>query len=216
MVDPGLLAQRLRWTRLEQGVTLQQLSERCGRAVSYLSQLEHGVKSNPTKQTVESLAKALGVRPAFLFGEADVQVGCPAPSASAVGQAFRRHFDSLPASERQRLTYAEPVSRFAAVVDFLVERFPEHFTDIELAYQLHISLETFVDLRSLRGEVSSMILLEELARVSGVPLSFFTQGVMEAPPVDTAALGAYASALTLALRRGLTPEQLEALILQVG
>ncbi|HYG57116.1 MAG TPA: hypothetical protein VD902_03510, partial [Symbiobacteriaceae bacterium] len=105
-----------------------------------------------------------------------------------------------------------PVARFAYVVRFLLSTYPENFTPVELAYQLHISLGMLQDLLHERAEVASMLLLEELARISGVPLSFLTQGSMEAVPADPAALSTYASALMLALQRGISPERLEALI----
>ncbi|HYF94956.1 MAG TPA: helix-turn-helix transcriptional regulator [Symbiobacteriaceae bacterium] len=217
MVDSGLLAQRIRWARKEQGITLQQLSERSGRAVSYLSQLEHGVKDNPTRQTVESLAQSLGVRAAFLFGAVSAPGREPAssgPSTATVSREFRRHWSALPARRRDELAAADPAGRFAELVTFLVRRFPESFTSIELAFQLNISYAYFREIIDIGAEVSHYI-AQQLARVSGVPLRFITHGYFdeaEAPvPAPDALL--YVEAIRLALEHRLTPDDLKRLIL---
>lgn len=217
MVDNGLLAQRIRWARKEQGITLQQLSERSGRAVSYLSQLEHGVKDNPTRQTVESLAQSLGVRPAFLFGEVsapDRGPGLPSPSTAAVGREFRRHVSDLPAARRSELAAAEPSARFTELVSFLVSRYPETFTHIELAFQLNISYAYYREILELGAEVSHYI-AEQLARVSGVAIRYITHGSFEEPaaPMPAAEALHYVEAIRLALEHRLSPDDLKQLIL---
>ncbi|HWI63896.1 MAG TPA: helix-turn-helix transcriptional regulator [Symbiobacteriaceae bacterium] len=218
MVDSGLLAQRLRWARKEQSVTLQQLSERSGRAVSYLSQLEHGVKDNPTRQTVELLAHALGVRPAFLFGEVsgpahgDRSQAGSAPAA--ILQAFRRYVADLSVQRRRELEAAEPAARFAEIVSFLVWHHPESFTHIELAFQLGISYAYYREIIDNGAEVSHYI-AEQLARVSGVPVCYLTHGTFAEPAEPALAADAlrYVEAIRLALEHRFTPEDLERLIL---
>jgi transcriptional regulator with XRE-family HTH domain len=222
-MDTGLLAQRLRWARREQSITLHQLSERCGRAVSYLSQLETGTKINPTKQTVEVLAESLNVRPAFLFGEASSSTtgGWAAAESAvapgAVGWRFRRHFESLPPGQRNHLaTYAVPAERFATVVSFLLAEFPENFTAIELAYRLGMSVGHFRDIMDGQTEVSH-IFMEQLSRLAGVPITFFTHGTLDRPDPPDENLSAeavrYVAAIRLALERNLSPERLAELIL---
>lgn len=218
----GDLGQRLRWARQQQGVTLQQLSERTDRAVSYLCQLEKGVKTNPTKQTVEVLASALGVRPAFLFGE----VPGPVPDdnsaivwnreAAVIGDRFRRHMLSLPPARQEEITFRLiPTQRFTLVARFLLEHFAENFTTIELAYQLGMSLGQFRHITEHEAE-ASFIFIEQLSRLSGVPISFFTHGTLESAPEPTVQLRGdalqYLEAIRLALAGNLSPERLEAVI----
>jgi transcriptional regulator with XRE-family HTH domain len=220
MVDNGLLAQRLKWARREQGVTLQQLSERCSRAVSYLSQLEHGVKDNPTRQTVEALAMALGVRPAFLFGEVSGPVSDRAPAAqpgsglTGMARQFRAYVAGLPAGERAELEQGEPARRFQALARFLLERFPDSFTAVELAFQLGISFAYYREIMEYNAEVS-LYIAEQMARISGVPVPFLTHGSFEAAPAPALNADAlrYLEAIRLALEHNLTPEQLEQMIL---
>jgi transcriptional regulator with XRE-family HTH domain len=217
MVDNGLLAQRLKWARREQGVTLQQLSERCSRAVSYLSQLEHGVEDNPTRQTVEALAMALGVRPAFLFGEVSGPVSDRAPGsgvAAVMARQFQAYVAGLPAGERAELEQGEPARRFQALARFLVERFPDSFTAVELAFQLGISYAYYREIMEYNAEVS-LYIAEQMARISGVPVRFLTHGSFEAAPAPALNADAlrYLEAIRLALEHNLTPEQLEQMIL---
>lgn len=211
-------ARRLRWARQEQEITLQQLSSRSGRAVSYLCQLEKGVKDNPTRQTVEALADALGVRPAFLFGEVpSPRDGEQAVSnlAATLGQRFRTYFAGLSETTRQELTYGTPERRFAVVLTFLVDYFPQNFTVVELAWQLGMSLGQFHDIRERGAEVSH-IYMQQLTRISGVPLSFFTHGSLNGEPLTVSATPAeilrYMEAIRLAHERQVSPEKLAALI----
>lgn len=218
------LAARLRWARTEQAITLHQLSERCGRAVSYLSQLEHGVRGNPTKETIDSLAQALGVRPAFLFGEV------PRPpfddrsdlvvkgQAWSVGARFRSFWDGLSESQRDRYRWDEPGRRFGLVVEYLLTEMKAHFNRVELAWQLGMSLRQFDDI--LAGTVDiSMIYLEQLGRITGVPIRFLTVGAMEGEAPGSTAdqdealrMTAYVRPFLMAKRKGISPEQLEAII----
>jgi transcriptional regulator with XRE-family HTH domain len=216
----GSLGSRLRWARSQQGITFQQLSERCDRAISYLCQLEKGNKENPTWQTVEALAAALGVRPAFLFGEVTGPRAGPiqaSPESDRLGSHFRRHYATLPEAQRLDLVYGLPEQRFSAVALFLLEHFPDQFTPVELAYQLGMELRQFRHITELSGEVSH-IYLEQLARVSGVPVSFFTHGAMDLDPAGPAVGNAveYLRVIQLAQARRVSPEQLEALILAYG
>jgi transcriptional regulator with XRE-family HTH domain len=225
MRDDGLMGQRIRWARQQQGITLQLLSERSHKAVSYLSQLETGVKRNPTMQTVEALASALYVRPAFLLGEVpgplldrSDSLRSPAESAhpgdSKPGQAFALHWEGLADAERFELSLADPVQRFTLVIGFLLERFAENFTPIELAWQLGMSAGQFQAILTEGQEVSHTF-MAQLANLTGIPLCFFTQGRFQvaapAPALQAEALH-YLEAIRLAMASNLSPQRLEALI----
>lgn len=209
------LAQRLRWARQEQGITLQQLSERTGRAVSYLSQLENGARLNPTKQTVEAVAGGLGVSPSFLFGEsprppfneqANLLVSARAFTLSL---RFRRHWEALPGPTRWEIALDGPRRRFCLVVEFLLQTEPGGFSPVELAWQLGMSLGQY---RAIMAEEEvSLPFLEQMALISGVPMRFLTHGEMAelpAPPAP-AEISRYFEALRLAVERALPPERLE-------
>lgn len=226
MRDDGLMGQRLRWARQQQGITLQLLSERSHKAVSYLSQLETGTKRNPTMQTVEALASALHVRPAFLLGEVpgpllarSHTVRSHASSshshASAPGQAFALYWEGLAQDRRFELSLADPVERFTLVLRFLLERFAENFTPIELAWQLGMSAGQFQAILTEGQEVSHTF-MEQLAGLTGIPLCFFTHGqfqVAASPALDLRADALqYLEAIRLAMASNLSPERLEALI----
>lgn len=68
--------QRVRQLRQSQGLTQEDLAERCGLFRTYMSRIETGV-ANPTLTMVHALATSLGVPIAALFAS---DVVAPAPS----------------------------------------------------------------------------------------------------------------------------------------
>jgi transcriptional regulator with XRE-family HTH domain len=218
------LAARLRWARTEQAVTLHQLSDRSGRAVSYLSQLEHGVRENPTKETIDSLARALGVRPAFLFGEVprppfdEREELAVRSQAFSVRPRFLEYWNRLPEPERTHYQWAEPAARFCLIVRFLLYEMAGHFNRLELAWQLGMSLAQFDDVMEGRGELSTTF-MEQLSFITGVPVHFLTMGTIDEegrrPGLDREEafrLTAYMRVFLNARTKGITPQQLEAMI----
>jgi transcriptional regulator with XRE-family HTH domain len=62
------VAENLRTTRLRQKLSQEQVAERCCLSISYVSMLERGMRVPPL-DTLETLAKALGVHPVELLRE---------------------------------------------------------------------------------------------------------------------------------------------------
>ncbi|HEY3364541.1 MAG TPA: cupin domain-containing protein [Symbiobacteriaceae bacterium] len=60
------LGPRIRQTRTQKAITLQELSERSGLSKGFICQLEND-KASPSLQALEKLAQALGVSIAYLF-----------------------------------------------------------------------------------------------------------------------------------------------------
>jgi transcriptional regulator with XRE-family HTH domain len=83
------LAQILRRLRREQGLSLRQVQEQTGNAVSnvYLSQLETGKRRDPNPRVLVALASVYGVPSRLLFEKAGYVAG---PGASAVEVAFQQ------------------------------------------------------------------------------------------------------------------------------
>lgn len=52
----------LRRIRRAKDVTIQELSKATGVSVATISEMERGIRQNPTVNTIEKLAKALGVK----------------------------------------------------------------------------------------------------------------------------------------------------------
>lgn len=61
-----LLGARIRQTRTQKGITLQELADRTGLSKGFLCQLENE-KANPSLQALEKLAIGLGIPIAYLF-----------------------------------------------------------------------------------------------------------------------------------------------------
>lgn len=58
---------KLKEIRIQKGLTIRELANKSNLAYSYISELENLNKSNPSKETMDKLAKALGVTVAELF-----------------------------------------------------------------------------------------------------------------------------------------------------
>ena len=60
------IGRRLRELRIRRGLVIEDIARKTGLSRPYISQVETG-KASPSLQTVEKLAQALGVPPAYLF-----------------------------------------------------------------------------------------------------------------------------------------------------
>lgn len=61
-----IFAENVRTKRVEKQLTQEELGEKAGISTSYVSMLERGQRSPPL-ETVEGVAKALGVKPVSLL-----------------------------------------------------------------------------------------------------------------------------------------------------
>lgn len=214
------MGDRLAWARNQQGLILQQVSERSGLAIGYISQLEKGAKVNPTIDALHRLAKALGVPLSFILGEVQASPYDDAGSmlingqAFTVGRRFARYFESLTRAERDRLQLDTVEQRFASVVNFLCENFTETFTRPVVAYQLGLSVRGLNDILERNCEVGPMV-LSQMSSITGIPLHFFATGQLEAPAninVTPGQVIQYMSAISVAAEMNLTPDQLTTMI----
>jgi transcriptional regulator with XRE-family HTH domain len=65
------LGQRIRQARLQRGVTGAQLAEYIGVSANYISELERGIKKNPSMQVIAGMAEVLHVPVDYFFGVTD-------------------------------------------------------------------------------------------------------------------------------------------------
>ncbi|HEY3364382.1 MAG TPA: helix-turn-helix transcriptional regulator [Symbiobacteriaceae bacterium] len=215
------MGERLAWARNQQGFILQQVSEKSGLAIGYISQLEKGAKVNPTIDALNRLAKALGVSLAFILGEVqappydDVGSMLIGGQAWTVGQRFARHIDGMAKVEKDKLQLETVEQRFARVVDFLCENFPSTFTRTVVAFQLGLSVRALNDILERNCEVGPMV-LTQMVSITGIPMHFFATGQLEAPDnaekVSPAQVIQYMASLSLAAEHHLSPEQLASII----
>lgn len=66
---------RLHLSRRDLKMNQKELAAQAGVRAGYISELETGSADNPTLKVIESLAKALGVRPEYLAGWTDDPLG---------------------------------------------------------------------------------------------------------------------------------------------
>ena len=215
----GSMGERLAWARNQQGLILQQVRDRSGLAIGYISQLEKGAKVNPTIDALHRLAKALRVSVAFILGEVkappydDRSAMLISGQAWTIGQKFGRFYEAMPKGEREQLQFESVEQRFARVIEFLCDQFPEIFTRTVVAYQLGLSVRTLNDILERDCGVGPMV-LDQMVSITGIPMNFFVKGQLETKQVDIspAQLLQYAEAIGLAAETAITPEQLLSLI----
>lgn len=215
------MGERLAWARNQQGLILQQVSERSGLAIGYISQLEKGAKVNPTIDALNRLAKSLGVSVAFILGEVqappydDVGSMLIGGQAWTVGQRFAKYIDSLSRIDKEKLMLDTVELRFARVVDFLCDNFPSIFTRTVVAFQLGLSVRGLNDILERNCEVGPMV-LNQMVSITGIPMHFFATGQMEAPgdvaKVSPAQVIQYMGCISMAAEMNLTPDQLTTMI----
>jgi len=219
-VTGSTMGERLAWARNQQGMILQQVSERSGLAIGYISQLEKGAKVNPTIDALNRLAKALGVSLAFILGEVqgpshdDSSPSLINSHAYTIGQRFARYVDSLTRAEKDKLMLDTVEQRFARVVDFLCEQFHSHFTRPVVAYQLGLSVRGLNDILERECEVGHAV-LTQMVSITGIPIHFFATGQLEAPSnikVTPAQVIQYLKPIDMAAELNLTPDQLVSMI----
>lgn len=216
------MGERLAWARNQQGFILQQVSERSGLAIGYISQLEKGVKVNPTLSALERLAGALNVTVEFILGNLKAPSNDSVDALLVSGQAFTirqrflRHLDGLSPSERRQLTVQQVEERLEFVVNFLCTEFSAIFTRPVIAYQLGLSVRTLNGM--LEGyEVPGFNVLHQMSQITGIPFSFFGAGEVEGSSNESHAITPeqalqYFESISMAVKLGYSPEALTALI----
>lgn len=73
----------LRQLRLESGFTMTELARKAGVSRTYISELESGKATVPSLAVVTALAKALGVSPAVLINEPEMNIKVSIPQSLA-------------------------------------------------------------------------------------------------------------------------------------
>src|SRR2546428_6540813 len=111
------MGERLAWARNQQGLILQQVSDKSGLAIGYISQLEKGAKQNPTIDALARLAKALNVSLAYVLGEVEpvAKDGTVSNNSWQIGHAFLRRMSMQTARDKERLMLMSVEERFIMV-----------------------------------------------------------------------------------------------------
>ncbi|HWI63082.1 MAG TPA: helix-turn-helix domain-containing protein [Symbiobacteriaceae bacterium] len=215
------MGERLAWARNQQELILQQVSERSGLAIGYISQLEKGAKVNPTIDALYRLGKALNVPVSFILGEVqasphdDISSIMINGQAWTVGQRFSKYIEGLSKAEKEKLIIETVEQRFARVVDFLCDQFPSTFTRTVVAYQLGLSVRGLNDILERNCEVGPPV-LNQVISITGIPLHFFATGQMEhsgeMTTVSPAQVIRYMQPISMAAEMNVSPDQLAIMI----
>lgn len=220
----GTMGERLAWARNQQSLILQQVSDKSGLAIGYISQLEKGAKVNPTIDALARLSKALNVSLAYVLGEVepmdeDGSVGMGGNHAWQIGHAFLKRMSLLSPRERERLMLMSLEERFIMVVDFLCEEFPAVFTRPVIAFQLGLSVRGLNDVLDRNCDVSPLT-LSQMVQITGIPQHFFATGKLDAPEsmrsISPSDVIRFLGVISLAVQNGMSPEDVSHLIREAG
>lgn len=218
------LGWRLSWARNQQGLTLMEVSKRTGLAIGYISQLERGLKTNPSRDTLAKLARALNVTVGWLLGENEKPAGREgevavtiSPQSRPYAAEFLRHLSALSREELARVQTMKLLQRLSMAVEFICGRFHTHFTRVTLASELGISVRSLNDITE-RGVEPELPTILEFTKLTGIPLEFLTRGSLDwklEPVLSMEQAIPYMPVLKEAVRQQVSPEQLFSLLTRV-
>lgn len=146
---------------------MESMSQQAGIAVGYISQIEHGSKTNPTRGVLESLARALNVTVGFLeFAGPLGLAGC-----GRVGRAF----GAWVSARGTAFGLLSLEDRFRQAAGFLLERYPARWTRPALAFELGLSVRELNDILD-RDWALRLFTLVAFCRVTGISLDLMLTG----------------------------------------
>lgn len=172
------------------GLSLSQVSKRTGFSIKYLTDLYSGKQPSPPEADLSKLAAALRVTIPYLtghIGPTTLTLGSMVERMSSVAtiwNRFRDHHSNLTENERQKLEGESFEYRFSYVVQFICREFPHLFTHIVVADCIGIHPRSLTMI--MEGDCSlTPIVLDQMAALTGIPVSFFGMGRLEGGPFTT-------------------------------
>jgi transcriptional regulator with XRE-family HTH domain len=112
------LGQRIRQARQSRNVTAAQLAERIGVSANYISELERGIKKNPSMNVISGMADVLGLPVDYFFGvntERRIQQYIPRDLSSYVQETILQPYGAA----SDRLEEVDDLQLMEAFVDYL-------------------------------------------------------------------------------------------------
>ncbi|MGZ4134516.1 MAG: helix-turn-helix domain-containing protein [Tumebacillaceae bacterium] len=112
------LGQRIRQARQSRNVTGAQLAEKIGVSANYISELERGIKKNPSMNVISGMAEVLGYPVDYFFGvtrEKRIQQYIPRDLSSYVHETILQPYGTA----TNRLDEVDDLQLMEAFVDYL-------------------------------------------------------------------------------------------------
>lgn len=195
----GVRGDLLCWARNQQGLTLRDVHICAGVAIGYQSEVETGKKNEVRAEKLGPWINCLKVTEAFARGELSRYTEKPSRCkglAGDVGDDVRQHWH-----EWTRLEVSE---RGRRLLDRMAFR-SENLTPVVLAWVLHTDLKTLNALISRELPLSAFH-VQAITHLTALPAEFLGRSDPGALPPDT---NPFLPAIWKALRRGMSPQQLE-------
>ena len=198
----GIHGDRIKFARVEQGLTMSQIADKGGPSKSYQSEVESGKKTAVSTPVLTLWLKKLNISAPFVYGLTSCYHTDP---GGCLGMAFdvgrwfreRRHL-----AEWNHLT---PGERLRQVL-WQIAHQSLFFTEVSLAYTLKLDLE------SLRGMLNGTIRIPH-TQVSAIAcLTLIPEDWLLGGDTEEALLQLYHDVIASAHRKGISPGQLRSLI----
>lgn len=186
------------------GDSLREAAARTGVSHTTISRIEKGEVAGSFQHTLKKICDGYGVRVEFILGGRDPR------------QDFQQYVQRLSAEERGRLYFLTVRARVRMVIDFLLAEYPGEFHIDQIAAGLGFAQPESL-WQTLSGASSELsrhrdyAMARDLARMTGVPESWFTAGLMEEAPesLRTEHISSFVSLMRKAAQNGIHPEVLD-------
>lgn len=166
------IGRRVAKLRASHGESLREAAVRTGVSHTTIARIEKGEVTGSFHSTLKKIAEGYGVRVEYLLTGRDPR------------QGFEEALQRLSAGERSRLYFLTPLSRTQMVLDFLSTEFTNDFAwdrvirSAGLPFSNGTSLLQHWQAHRL-SEDEQLRLAQALAKLTGIPLTWFKAGVMD-------------------------------------
>ncbi|HLO01988.1 MAG TPA: helix-turn-helix transcriptional regulator [Symbiobacteriaceae bacterium] len=198
------IGRRVAKLRASHGESLREASIRTGVSHTTIARIEKGEVSGSFHSTLKKVADGYGVRVEFLLTGRDPR------------QSFEEALQRLSSGERSRLYFLTPHARTQMVLDFLATEFAHDFSWERVIRNAGLSFSNGATLlqhwqASRLTEEEQQRLSKSLAKLTGIPLSWFQAGVIDQeaePPMPEEWAPAYAALIRRAAAAQIPPHML--------
>lgn len=196
------MGERLGRLRQGRGLSVKALATQTEIPAPELQRLEGGARRGIPAEWLTALAQALETSPAFL------QEGRP-PEPREVAAGFLRHWDRLPATQREALKLAPIQGRIEALLRYLESSYPGPWDRLGAAALLGYTPDSLAQILAGEAPLQSP-LLQRISQVTGLSRDFFVRGdlfggVAGEDGIGGAQLQAYYEVVQEAARAGISP-----------
>lgn len=194
------IGRRVAKLRASHGESLREAGIRTGVSHTTIARIEKGDVTGSFHSTLKKIAEGYGVRVEYLLTGRDPR------------HSFEEALQRLSAGERSRLYFLSPQTRLQMVLDFLATEFAQDFSWERVMRNAGLSIPGGPALlqnwqASRLSEEERLRLAQSLAKLTGIPLTWFSAGVIDPEGEDPLEIPeAWAPAYLALIRRAVAAQ----------